>query len=114
MAWLVSDARVLASAEVMATPAQRRRGLLGRRTLEGAIVLRPCRAVHTIGMRFAIDVGFLDADGVVLKTVKMRRFRLGLPVRHAASVIEARAGSFERWNLQVGDVVEVRQDQSES
>lgn len=110
MAWLVSEARVLASAEVASTRAARRRGLLGRDHLEGALVLRPCRSVHTFGMRFPLDVAFLDADGTVLKTARLRRNRVTLPVRHAQLVIEAQAGAFERWGLCVGDVVEVRED----
>jgi uncharacterized membrane protein (UPF0127 family) len=29
-------------------------------------------------------------------------------VRHCVTVVEAAAGSFERWDMQVGDRVEVR------
>ena len=99
---------MLASAERADDRRSRRRGLLGRRSIDGALVLSPCRAVHTIGMRFDIDVAFLDGDGVVVKIVHMRRHRLGLPVPAARSVVEAEAGAFERWGLHVGDVVEVR------
>jgi uncharacterized membrane protein (UPF0127 family) len=108
MAWLVSDARVLASAEIAESRSLRRRGLLGRTDLDGALVIRPCRSVHTLGMKFPIDVAFVDADGVVMKTLQMPRHRLGLPVPKARIVIEAKAGAFARWGLRVGDVVEVR------
>jgi uncharacterized membrane protein (UPF0127 family) len=108
--WLVSDAKVLASADVAADHATRRRGLRHHDTFEGALVLRPCRWVHTFGMRFPIDVAYLDDTGVVLKVVHMRRFRIGLPVWRARTVIEAVDGAFERWGLHVGDVVEVRDD----
>lgn len=108
MAWLVCDARVLASAEIAKDRASRRRGLLGNDQYEGALVLEGCRWVHTIGMRFAIDVAYLDAEGIVIKTNHMPRYRVGVPVRHAKSVIEAEAGAFARWGLQVGDVIEVR------
>ena len=108
MSWLVSEARVLASVETAETRSQRRRGLLGRDGIDGALVIESCRWVHTLGMRFPIDVAFLDDDGCVLKTCRMRRHRLGLPVPRASSVIEAEAGAFERWRLDVGDVVEVR------
>jgi uncharacterized membrane protein (UPF0127 family) len=106
--WLVSDGRVLASAEVAATRDERRRGLLGRDGLDGAILLQRTRWVHTLGLRFAIDVAYLDADGNVLKTVRMGRHRVGVPVPKARSVVEAEAGAFGRWGLHVGDVVEVR------
>ena len=108
--WLVSDARVFASADVASNRSARRNGLLRRDGFEGALVLRPCRWVHTIGMRFALDVAFLDEEGVVLKTVRMSRHRVGMPVWNARTVIEAEAGAFERWGLKVGDVVEVRDD----
>lgn len=109
MAWLVSEGRVLASAEIAAGRRARARGLLGRDEVEGALVLRPCRWVHTIGMRFAIDVAYLDADGVVVKTIHMHRNRLGVPVWRARTVIEAAEGAFARWDVRVGDVVEVRE-----
>ncbi len=106
--WLVSDARVLASTEVASDGRSRRRGLLKRDHLEGAIVLTPCRWVHTIGMRFPVDVAYVDRDGVVVKSVRMGRHRIGLPVPKATWVIEAEAGAFERWGLSTGDVVELR------
>lgn len=109
--WLVTkdtgEPRVLASAEVADTHTSRRTGLLGRDDITGAIVLRPCRWVHTLGMRFPIDVAFLDADGVVIKTMQMHRQRVGIPVWRARSVIEASAGAFARWGLRVGDRLEI-------
>ena len=108
MAWLVTDGKVLASAEVANGRRDRARGLLGRDGHEGAMILSRCRWVHTIGMRFALDVAYLDEDGIVLKTVHMHRNRIGLPVAKAKTVVEAEAGAFARWGLQVGDVVELR------
>ena len=120
MAWLVSDARVLASAEVADTRRARRRGLLGRDDLDGALVIENCRWIHTIGMRFPIDVAYLDVeplllddDDTVVKTMHMNRFRLGVPVWRASWVIEAEGGAFARWGLHVGDDVELRHDDSD-
>lgn len=110
MPWLVSDARVLASVELADDRGARRRGLLGRDSFEGALVLRPCRWVHTFGLRFPVDVAYVDADGNVLKTMRIERNRLGAPVVGARVVIEAEAGAFGRWGLHVGDVVEIRED----
>jgi uncharacterized membrane protein (UPF0127 family) len=108
MAWLVSEARVLASADLASTRRARRRGLLGRDHFEGALVLSPCRWVHTLGMRFPIDVAYVGADGTVLKTRHMGRYRVGAPVRRASWIIEAEAGAFARWGLSEGTPVEVR------
>ncbi|MDP8988155.1 MAG: DUF192 domain-containing protein [Actinomycetota bacterium] len=88
--------------------ADRSRGLLGRDGIDGALLLRPGRSVHTLGMRFDVDIAFCDADMVVLDTVTMRRWRLGLPRRGARCVLEAEAGAFDRWRLRPGDRLEVR------
>ncbi len=110
MAWLVTEeGRVLASAEVASDRRSRRRGLLGRETFEGALVIPRCRWIHTIGMRFPLDVAFLDPDGVVVKTMHVHRHRIGVPVQRASTVIEAAEGAFGRWGLHVGDVIEVRE-----
>jgi uncharacterized membrane protein (UPF0127 family) len=107
---VTDDARVLASAEIAEARAARRKGLLGRDHLEGALVLRRCRWIHTIGMRFPIDVAYLDEQGVVIKTMQMHRNRVGVPVWRGDLVIEAEAGAFARWGLHVGDVIDVRDD----
>ncbi len=65
-------------------------------------MLRPCRHVHTVGMRFPIDVAFCDAEGTVLRTATLAPWRVSPVVRRAAFVIEAEAGAFERWRLTVG------------
>jgi uncharacterized membrane protein (UPF0127 family) len=108
MPWLVRDGQVLASLEVADSFRGRGRGLLGRDGFEGAILLKPARSVHTIGMRFAIDVAFCDDDMVVLRTVRMGRHRVGRPCLKAAQVIEAEAGAFGRWGLQVGDQLDIK------
>ena len=71
-------------------------------------MLRPCRWVHTIGMRFPLDVAYVDGDGVVVRVARMSRHRMSRPVWKAAWIIEAEAGAFERWGLRFGDVVELR------
>ena len=110
MPWLVSDARVLASAQIADDRRSRRRGLLGRDDIDGAMVIEPCRWVHTIGMRFDIDVAYVDRDGHVLRTATMSRHRIARPSPRAHRVIEARAGSFDRWGLHPGDTIEIRVD----
>ena len=107
MAWLLRDGVVLASLEVADSRPARRRGLLGRDGIEGALLLVPARSVHTIGMRFPIDVAWLDADLRVLRTARVDRHRLTRPVARARSVLEAQAGSFAHWELTVGDQLEL-------
>ena len=108
MAWLVADGRVLASLEIADSRRSRVRGLLGRDGIDGALLLRPARSVHTIGMRFPIDVAYVDAELTVLRTVRLAPNRFGRPVLGSRAVIEAEAGAFERWGVVVGRVLEVR------
>jgi uncharacterized membrane protein (UPF0127 family) len=63
-----------------------------------------------MGMRFPIDVAYLDDEGNVIKTMQMHRNRVGVPVWRGDQVIEAEAGAFARWGLRVGDVIDVRED----
>jgi uncharacterized membrane protein (UPF0127 family) len=109
MSWLVRDGDVLATAEIAHTARGRRRGLLGRDSHDGALVLRPCRHVHTAGMRFPIDVAFCDAEGVVLRTVTLAPWRVSPYVHRSAFVVEAEAGAFDRWHLHPGDRLELRE-----
>lgn len=107
MPWLLRDGEVLATLEVADTPGARARGLLGRDAVQGAILLRPARSVHTLGMRFPIDVAYCDADMVVLRTEHLRPWRIGRPEPRARCVIEASWGAFDRWRLRSGDRLEV-------
>jgi uncharacterized membrane protein (UPF0127 family) len=86
----------------------RRRGLLGRDGIEGALLLTPASAVHTMGMRFAIDVAYLDRKLLVLAVRTMRPGRVGLPRFRARHVLEAEAGAMERWGLRPGVRITVR------
>jgi len=104
----VWNGRVLASADVAETRAARRRGVIGRRDMDGALVLRPCRWVHSCGAPFAIDVAYLDADDIVIKVQHLPPWRVPSPVPRARSIVEARAGSFERWGVAPGGRLEVR------
>lgn len=107
MAWLRRDGQVLAALEVAADRASRRRGLRGRDDVSGALLIRPCRQVHTLGMRFPIDVAFCAPDGTVLRTVTLRPGRISGVCLRAGFAIEAGAGAFERWGLRPGDRLEI-------
>jgi uncharacterized membrane protein (UPF0127 family) len=107
MAQLVRDGEILTTAEVATTRAARRRGLLGRDRTDTAIVLQPCRQVHTVGMRIALDVIWCDRAGRVLRTATIPPCRVSRLVLRSRFVIEAPAGATDRWNVRPGDVVDV-------
>jgi uncharacterized membrane protein (UPF0127 family) len=100
-----SGKSVASSVEIATTRAQRRRGLLGRDGLCAgtAFVLAPCRAVHTIGMRFPIDVVFIDDEGHVVKLVEhMSGWRIAM-AGSADITIELWAGALRAVDVRVGD-----------
>ncbi|MEE1756300.1 DUF192 domain-containing protein [Streptomyces sp. SP18CS02] len=88
--------------EIAASYGTRRRGLLGRDGIDGALLLTPCNSVHSFGMRFAIDVAYLDRRLNVVAVRTMPPGRLGLPRPRARHVLEARAGAMEGWGLRAG------------
>jgi uncharacterized membrane protein (UPF0127 family) len=106
VSWLLRDGEVLASLEVAASRATRRKGLLGRDGIEGALLLEPARSVHTFGMRFPIDVAWCDSELRVLRIATLAPNRMTRAVVRARSVLEAEAGSFGHWGLAVGDQLE--------
>ena len=109
MPWLLRDGEVLAALEVADGPIGRMRGLLGRDGIDGGFHLKPTRSVHTIGMRFPIDVAFCDRRLIVVACVCMVPNRVGRLRIRARSVIEAEAGAFERWGLKTGDQLEIKE-----
>jgi len=84
--------------------AQRARGLLWHAPLRenDALLIPGCHAVHTCGMRFAIDVVFLDATGRVLAVAAgLVPWRCAAR-RRASAVLELAAGSAARFGLVPG------------
>jgi uncharacterized protein len=100
-------AAVALDVDIAATRAARRRGLLGRDSLaptEG-LMLAPCKAVHTVGMRFPIDVVFIDGDGKAVRVVReLAPWRIAMSAR-ARAVIELAAGTAKASDIQVGDML---------
>ena len=109
MPWLIRDDQVLAAIEIAASFRDRSHGLLERDGVEGALLLRPARQVHSFGMRFPIDVAFCTDDLKVVRTLSMRPGRVTRPSLRCRCVIEAEAGAFTRWGLRPGDQLEVRE-----
>ena len=72
----------------------RMRGLLGRRPPgpRSGILLTPCWAVHTFGMRHAIDVAFVSREGRVMKVCRALAPRRVASCLGAVAVVEVRAG----------------------
>lgn len=96
---------VAAHVEVAATRRARRRGLLGRASLDSAcaMLITPCFAVHTVRMRFPIDVAFVDRDGRAVRLVHaLQPWRMAAALR-AHAVIELAAGRLTACGVREGD-----------
>jgi hypothetical protein len=84
-------------------------GLLGTAAIadgEGLWIV-PCRGVHTLGMRYPIDVAFLDARGVVVGILEgLPPNRIGPVFRGARGALELRSGILAATGTVPGDRLE--------
>jgi uncharacterized protein len=90
---------------------ERMRGLLGRPALRAgqALLIDPCPSVHTIGMRYPLDLAFLDPHWRVLRLVHELP-----PLRFAAcasarATLELPPGALDAAGIAAGDVLEWRE-----
>ena len=90
---------------------ERMRGLLGHPRLQmgEGMLIGQCRIVHTVGMRYPLDLAFLDRSGQICKLLEGV-----LPLRIAGSMsasatLELAAGILSQLSLCVGDNVEWRE-----
>jgi uncharacterized membrane protein (UPF0127 family) len=88
----------------------RTRGLLGSDGIDGALLLTPASSVHTVRMRFAIDVAYLDRRLRVLAVRTMPPGRVGRPRLRARHVLEAAAGALAEWGVARGVRLEVERE----
>ncbi|TEB06991.1 hypothetical protein Psch_00529 [Pelotomaculum schinkii] len=73
----------------------RLKGLIGRGGLKSdeALIIRPCKSVHTCFMRFPIDVIFLNEDLYILRIIEnIQPYRFSPIVAGSRMVIEMPAG----------------------
>ena len=107
--WILRNARhagiVARTIETAFDSPTRNRGLLGRSGLadDHALILAPCSSIHTFFMQFAIDVAFVDRDGVVLRVRStLGPWRLQIAFR-AFAVVELASGRLDRSDTRIGD-----------
>jgi uncharacterized membrane protein (UPF0127 family) len=81
--------------QIPQTRNERRRGLLGRDSIDpdAAMLFERCRSVHTFGMAFPISVVLLDRDLRVVAVRCLAPGRVLLPRRGVSHVLECAEGS---------------------
>ena len=114
--WTVSLARtgtvVARRAAKAETLSARMIGLLGHATLpeEEGLIFEGCRSIHTVGMRFPIDVVFVDRRWMVVQVKPhLAPGRLPMPVWGAWGVVELAAGRIAKTGLRRGDQLVLRE-----
>ena len=111
--------RVVLKVELARTPAERGRGLMGRRSLAakaGMVFLysEPHRGGYWMkDTLIPLDIAFADARGKILRIFTMQPCRrepcrIYDPKVAYRSALEVNAGSFRRWRVQAGDRIVVR------
>ncbi len=91
---------------IAANPWSRLVGLLGQSRLEPGegLLLRGDQAIHTLGLRFSIDVVYLDCHGRVLRSIeRLAPQRLGPFLRESRDVLELPAGTLAATDTREGD-----------
>jgi uncharacterized membrane protein (UPF0127 family) len=96
-------------ADIAVTFASRLRGLLGRSELPGGsgLVIQPCSSVHGLGMRFAIDVVFLDRKDRVIHAMRLPRNGFSPMVFGARCAVELPEGTLQATQTTRGDTVRI-------
>lgn len=106
----ITKQTVLADRAIAADTSEKRRtGLLKHeRLIEGeGLWIVPCEGVHTFGMKFPIDVVFLNKKRVVVKLrPNMVKRRIAFSIR-AHSVLELPIGMITKTGTEVGHQLEL-------
>jgi uncharacterized protein len=102
------DSLLADRAQIADTSKTRKTGLLKHDRLESGdgLWITPCEGVHTVGMKFPIDVLFLDKKRKVVKIrAGMQRWRMAACLR-AHSVLELPSGTAQATKTAAGDQLE--------
>jgi len=101
-----SDGAIIASLDDVnktETTIERTKGLLGKKALTaGGLWIKPCNSVHTFGMKFPIDLIYLNKNNVIIKTVSALKVWRASGCFRAASILELPTGTIQQFNLQNG------------
>ena len=88
----------------------RARGWLGHpEPAPGAgLLLAPCKGIHMVGMKYPIDVAFLNQEGFVVATyAALQPWQRTRIHNHAQTTLELPAGTLEETGTQPGDQLEL-------
>ncbi len=84
-------------------------GLLNKSSLteDEGLLIKPCRSIHSFGMKFNIDAIFLDKNNQVKHIIKnMKPWRCSKIIFSADKILELAAGVADKTKIEVNDILE--------
>ncbi len=102
--------KILEKVEIADTFAKRLKGAALRQSLKNPILFKPAYlSVHTFGMKFALDIAFLDSELRVLKVSQLKPYKIAVCWKSRA-VLEAEQGSFQKWGIVPGIQLKIKNE----
>lgn len=80
-------------------------GLMGKRDFNNILVFKNLTdsSIHTMFMRFEIDVYFIDENKIVFDKTTLKPWRFYRPKKRAKYIIETKKG---KLNSEIGDILD--------
>lgn len=87
---------------------RRLKGLLGTDSLPAgqALIIMPCSAIHTFGMKYYIDALFLDKNHRIVKIIDTIKPNRVVTAFGATCVVEVAAGTARQLGIVIGDMLQ--------
>ena len=109
MPWLLFDEKVLSSIAATQNRASLNETIHEESKFEGTELVMSAKFVHTFGSIEPLDAIFLDEHFTILKIKTLGSSQIKFSPLKAKAVIKTNKGNACRWNIDVGDSLEVRQ-----
>lgn len=85
---------------------RRFKGLMGKRDFENAMLFTNLKdsSIHTMFMRFEIDVYFIDKKGIIYDKISLKPWRFYKPKKQAEYILETKK---DKLKLKIGDCLDI-------
>lgn len=104
------DATVIRNADVTTKFAERFKGLMFVQSIPDnyGLLIKPCKQIHMLNMKFPLDVIYLSADNKVVHIDEnIRPGQIGKTIKEAQCVIEVNSGTCARCGINIDDILTV-------
>lgn len=88
----------------------RMKGLMGKKNINYALLFNPCNNIHTFFMKEKIDVLYLDKKGYIINFDNgIKPWKFGRIIKGGKTVIELPASTINKFNIRIGQYVQVKE-----